>query len=69
MRWPRDNITESRIALQTSSLVRAPYATSSVCVIVPLSLCSDDESRVKLGEIPGEEGSDYINACWMDVGF
>ncbi|CAI8024474.1 Receptor-type tyrosine-protein phosphatase alpha [Geodia barretti] len=25
-----------------------------------------DESRVKLGEIPGEEGSDYINACWMD---
>ena len=28
---------------------------------------SDDESRVVLEEVPGEEGSDYINACWIDV--
>ena len=30
-------------------------------------LSSDDESRVLLEEIPGEEGSDYINASWIDV--
>ena len=28
---------------------------------------SDDESRVKLKELPGEEGSDYINASHLDV--
>ena len=28
---------------------------------------SDDFSRVKLKEIPGEEGSDYINASHLDV--
>ena len=30
-------------------------------------LCLDDFSRVKLLEIPGEEGSDYINASFLDV--
>ena len=28
---------------------------------------TDDYCRVKLKEIPGEEGSDYINASIMDV--
>ena len=30
-------------------------------------LNSDDCSRVKLTEIEGEEGSDYINANYLDV--
>ena len=30
-------------------------------------LFTDDFCRVKLKEIPGEEGSDYINASIMDV--
>ena len=30
-------------------------------------ICLDDFSRVKLREIPGEEGSDYINASFLDV--
>ena len=34
-------------------------------VIVLLS--SDDHSRVKLKEIAGEEGSNYINACFLNV--
>ena len=29
----------------------------------------DDFSRVKLREIPGEEGSDYINASFLDVSY
>ena len=33
--------------------------------MVPLS--SDDHSRVKLKEIAGEEGSNYINACFLNV--
>lgn len=28
---------------------------------------TDDESRVILDEIPELEGSDYINASWIDV--
>ena len=31
------------------------------------SLLSDDASRVKLREISGEDGSDYINASYLDV--
>jgi len=27
----------------------------------------DDFSRVKLRKLPGEEGSDYINASYIDV--
>ena len=53
-----------------------PLACMSLCSVAsglhvtvwcscPLS--SDDESRVLLEEIPGEEGSDYINASWIDV--
>ena len=41
-----------------------------VCVCVCVLVCvgvTDDESRVKLKEAPEEEGSDYINACWMGV--
>ena len=30
-------------------------------------LLSDDDSRVHLDEIPGVEGSDYINASWINV--
>ncbi len=29
--------------------------------------CTDDFSRVILTPIPNEEGSDYINACSIDV--
>ena len=32
-----------------------------------MSLNSDDSSRVKLKEIAGEDGSDYINASHLDV--
>ena len=28
---------------------------------------ADDKSRVRLSEIPGVEGSDYINASFIDV--
>ena len=28
---------------------------------------SDDDSRVRLDEIPGVEESDYINASWINV--
>ena len=33
----------------------------------PLVFILDDFSRVKLKEIKGEEGSDYINASFIDV--
>ena len=32
-----------------------------------MSLNSDDSSRVKLKEIAGEDGSDYINVSHLDV--
>ena len=41
-----------------------------VCIpMINIHLMSlvDDTSRVTLNEIRGEEGSDYINACTMDV--
>ena len=38
------------------------------CIIPSLSLSfKDDFSRVKLNDLPTEEGSDYINACSLDV--
>ena len=30
-------------------------------------IISDDESRVVLEELPGQTGSDYINASWINV--
>ena len=30
-------------------------------------LTPDDQTRVKLQEIEDEPGSDYINACYVDV--
>ena len=27
----------------------------------------DDDTRVKLNMVPGNEGSDFINANWIDV--
>ena len=33
------------------------------CVYV----CTDDFSRVKLELVEGEEGSDYVNASYIDV--
>lgn len=32
-----------------------------------LDLLTDDNSRVKLTQLPGVEGSDYINASFIDV--
>ena len=32
-------------------------------------ILTDDHSRVRLLEIPGKVGSDYINANFMDVSF
>ena len=32
-----------------------------------MSLNSDDSSRVKLKEIAGEDGSDYINASHINI--
>jgi len=37
------------------------------CVIFVSNI--DDFSRVKLREIPGKEGSDYINASYIDVNY
>lgn len=31
------------------------------------TLCTDDTSRVILAAIPGKEGSDYMNASYIDV--
>ena len=42
------------------------YLFSVICII-DYFLLIDDHSRVKLIEIPGVHGSDYINACHMDV--
>lgn len=42
--------------------------SSSSVSLLTIVLWSDDESRVVLSEIPGVEGSDYINASWIDVG-
>ena len=35
--------------------------------IVNIIIISDDESRVVLEELPGQTGSDYINASWINV--
>ena len=32
-------------------------------------MCTDDYNRVKLKEIPGVHGSDYINASFINVKF
>ena len=39
------------------------------CMNADIFFCcsSDDFSRVKLNKIKGEEGSDYINASFVDV--
>ena len=37
------------------------------CYFLACFIYIDDFSRVKLSELPGEEGSDYINASFVDV--
>ena len=73
MKFPRELITDQKIDLLTSSHVSTlstsihfMMKTHSVCVCVCVCV-TDDETRVKLTEIQDEEGSDYINACWIDV--
>ena len=59
--FPRtDLVTYSHVS--TDHLCMLPVPCDTVCVA-----SSDDSSRVVLEEIPDQEGSDYINACWMDV--
>jgi hypothetical protein len=36
-------------------------------LVVALVYVTDDETRVQLAVIPGVEGSDYINASWINV--
>ena len=61
--------TDSEISFIVSgkvvnNIVRATKPCSSFAVS-----SIDDFSRVKLREIPGEEGSDYINASFLDVNY
>ena len=61
--------TDSEISFLVSgkvvnNIVRATKPCSSFAVS-----SIDDFSRVKLREIPGEEGSDYINASFLQVNY
>ena len=51
--------TDSTTSILVSCLIRS--------AILTLHLLSDDDTRVCLKEVPGEEGSDYINASFIDV--
>ena len=44
-----------------------PVAGKNISQPAPLLINIDDFSRVKLTTIQGHEGSDYINASFVDV--
>lgn len=55
-----------RTDMPTYQLVSGwPFHYTYVCMLI--YLCVDDHSRVKLAEVLGRPGSDYINANYIDV--
>lgn len=60
------NLTRQRTDLQISSLVSNKLATPT-SDHAPMLCAVDDFSRVKLEIVDGREGSDYINASYIDV--
>ena len=59
-----DNFHSIYTAVGIQKFADKLYCSSLKCFLVGFT---DDYCRVKLTEIPGEEGSDYINASIMDV--
>ena len=67
MTSPSNPSTDLRTDLQTYSHVRQISSFLTLSHSSSSLLKTDDFSRVTLCEIPGEESSDYINACTIDV--
>ena len=74
MRWPSCHTTRLRTDLPTSSHVSelkvncwSPDDCGDSDWYMYTPHVSDDFSRVKLQEIKGVEGSEYVNASYIDV--
>ena len=77
--WQFCLTTRSKTDSKTFTLVSVPQTQLSVSYILYIHVCTiymcityiyhvaDDQSRVCLTEIPGVEGSNYINASFIDV--
>ncbi len=48
-------------------ILTSMHCMFAVCFVCSHLLTPDDQTRVRLQEIEGEPGSDYINACYVDV--
>ena len=63
-----ENQIKNRYHNITACKLKCSQFSHSVIIILYISpLPPDDHSRVKLQEIPGVVGSDYINANFFDV--
>ena len=67
LRWPVSLTTTFRTGSSTSSHVSAPFPSTRLLLPLNTTAPADDHSRVVLKEVPGVEGSDYINASFIDV--
>ena len=43
--------------------------SASKCLIIIVFLCPDESNRVCLQQLRGHDGSDYVNASYVDVSF
>ena len=62
------NVMKNRYAnINACKLHYIITSIEDVCAIHVMTSCVDDETRVHLSLIPGEEGSDFINANYVEV--
>ena len=66
VKWPVSPVTYRRTVLRTFIHVRI---SNYITALLILFTDSDDHTRVELKKDPEVEGSDYINASFIDVSF
>ena len=65
--WLASLTTNFTTGSTISSHVSAPLSDTHLSLALNTTAPPDDHSRVVLKEVPGMEGSDYINASFIDV--